>query len=234
MKPPAFQFYADTWLASLRVQLMTLAEEGAYIRCLAFCWRHGSIPSDPATLARLIGKGCDTTLASVVAQMFIPGSEPLTLVHERLEEERVKQAQWRAKCAAGGRAAKHSKGSTKDSVALRSPSPSPSPSPSSDSVSGLPSANTEREADKPPTRSPVSKPEIPTAEQWQAHRAAEHPSWPVNDAQAAWSFYEGNGWRTGKNPVKKWRACASTCFLRWQRENPQSFRPASSVPDNLK
>lgn len=130
MKAPAFQFYADSWLSSLRVQLMSLEEEGAYIRCLAYCWRHGSIPADPATLCRLIGKGCSTTLATVVAGMFVAGKEPGELVHERLEEERQKQAAWREKCAAGGRAASHLKGSGKGSIngstALRTPTPSPS------------------------------------------------------------------------------------------------------------
>lgn len=134
MKPPAFQFYADSWLSSLRVQLMSLEEEGAYIRCLSFCWRHGSIPADVELLSRLIGKGCSTNLASKVSSMFSPSSTPGELIHERLEFEREKQVAWRKKCSAGGKLSAKLKGkvtgkvTSKGSTALRSPSPSPSPS----------------------------------------------------------------------------------------------------------
>jgi len=47
MKSPSFQFYPRDWLGSQRVQMMTLEEEGVYIRLLCFCWTHGSIPADP-------------------------------------------------------------------------------------------------------------------------------------------------------------------------------------------
>ena len=101
MNPPAFQFYAADWLASQRVALMTLEEEGAYIRLLAFCWKHGTIPADPDQIARLIGKGASTTLATTLATMFeINGDK---LIHPRLEEERRKQAVWREKSSAGGK-----------------------------------------------------------------------------------------------------------------------------------
>jgi hypothetical protein len=94
-----------------------------------------------------------------------------------------------------------------------------------DAHSEAESESREREADKPPTRSPAAKPEIPSQADWLAHRASAFPSWPVNDALAAWSFYEGNGWRTGRNPVKKWRACAQTCFLRWQKQHQPAAEP---------
>ena len=72
MKSPAFQFYPTDYLGSQRVQMMTLDEEGAYIRLLSYCWQHGTIPSDPAQAARLIGKGASTTLASTMQ----PPSQP--------------------------------------------------------------------------------------------------------------------------------------------------------------
>ncbi len=128
------------------------------------------------------------------------------------EKTRNRVAAWRERQKAGNAPVTHEKRHETPSEALADAE--------ADTKSG------EREADKPPTRPTVPKPEIPTSEQWQAHRAAVHPSWPVNDALAAWSFYEGNGWRTGKNPVKKWQACANTCFLRWKRENPTAGQPA--------
>jgi uncharacterized protein YdaU (DUF1376 family) len=101
VKSPAFQFYAGDWLSSQRVALMSLEEEGAYIRLLAFCWQHGCIPNDPEQIARLIGKGASTTLATTLATMFEPGGDGL--IHRRLEEEREKQKVWSEKSSAGGK-----------------------------------------------------------------------------------------------------------------------------------
>jgi len=104
MKRPSFQFYPGDWLSSQRVALMSLDEEGAYIRALSFCWNHGSIPSDPEKLARLIGKGASTTLATTLATMFEPDSnDPSKLVHSRLNAERAKQDEWSRKSSEGGR-----------------------------------------------------------------------------------------------------------------------------------
>jgi hypothetical protein len=103
-KRPAFQFYPGDWLGSQRVSLLTLEEEGAYLRLLASCWQHGSIPSAPDMIARLIGKGASTTLATTLATMFQPHPfNPALLVHDRLEKEREKQDAWSEKCREGGR-----------------------------------------------------------------------------------------------------------------------------------
>jgi uncharacterized protein YdaU (DUF1376 family) len=104
MKSPAFQFYPADYLSSQRVQMMTLEEEGAYIRLLCYCWLHGTIPADLDMIARIIGKGGSTTVARVVQAMFNQHpTNPALLVHERLETERKKQAAWREKSAEGGR-----------------------------------------------------------------------------------------------------------------------------------
>lgn len=103
MKSPAFQFYPTDYLASQRVQMMTLEEEGAYCRLLCYCWQHGSIPSDPELAARLVGKGCSTTVARVVLPMFEVACGDGRVTHDRLERERAKQAEWREKSSAGGK-----------------------------------------------------------------------------------------------------------------------------------
>ena len=98
MKSPAFQFYPADYIGSQRVQMLTLEEEGAYIRLLCSCWQHGSIPADPEMAARIIGKGGSRVVAEVVLKLFIQHpSDPTLLTHERLEEERTKQAFWREK-----------------------------------------------------------------------------------------------------------------------------------------
>ena len=93
-------FYAGDYLASSRVQLLTLEEEGAYIRLLCHCWNAGSIPKDPEQIARLIGKGASTTLATNVATMFIPKGK--VLVHDRLEKYRDERQKWIDKSREGG------------------------------------------------------------------------------------------------------------------------------------
>jgi len=103
MNSPAFQFYAADYLADVNVQLMTLEEEGCYIRLLSFCWREGSIPSDEALLSRL-SKGASTTVVRVVAKCFNQHPEDASrLIHPRLEQEREKQRIWREKSVEGGR-----------------------------------------------------------------------------------------------------------------------------------
>jgi uncharacterized protein YdaU (DUF1376 family) len=91
-KAPAYQRYSKDYLASVRVQMMTLAEEGAYNRLLEYCWLNGSIPADPVKIARLIGKGCTVEIAKVCLEMFARHPDDSDkMIHDRLERERRKQ-----------------------------------------------------------------------------------------------------------------------------------------------
>lgn len=92
MKSPAFQWYPKDYLTSARVQMMTLAEEGAYCRLLNYCWLNGSIPNDDKAIVRLIGKGATVEMARVCMEMFqVSPDDPTLLIHDRLEEEKRKQ-----------------------------------------------------------------------------------------------------------------------------------------------
>jgi len=117
---------------------MTLEEEGAYCRLLWSCWQHGSIPSDPELAARLVGKGCSTTVARVVLPMFEIDCGNGRVTHDRLERERAKQAEWKAKSSAGGKKSAEMRQAFKGgSTTVQPPcqpngnTPSSSPSPSS-------------------------------------------------------------------------------------------------------
>jgi uncharacterized protein YdaU (DUF1376 family) len=87
-KSPAFQFYAAEYLADENVQLMTLEEEGCYIRMLAYCWREGSIPADHKLLSRLCKNAPEDVLTTVERRFEKQGTR---LIHLRLELERKKQ-----------------------------------------------------------------------------------------------------------------------------------------------
>lgn len=141
MKAPAFQFYAGDYLADAQVMMMTLEQEGAYIRLLAICWREGVLPADLKSLSMLC-KGASPSVLRVVTKCFQPNpNQPGTLIHKRLTAEIEKQAEWRAKSAAGGKKSAEkrwgdkggSKGGANQSVTLQS-----SPSITSDDVTPPP------------------------------------------------------------------------------------------------
>lgn len=104
MSAPAFQFYPAEYLADENVAMMSLGEEGAYIRLMCYCWRQGSIPSDMTRLARL----CKTTPENMeqiwpaleVCFRSTPGGR---LVHPRLDTERRKQAAYREQQSESGK-----------------------------------------------------------------------------------------------------------------------------------
>lgn len=91
-KSPAFQWYPKDILSSVRVQMMSLAEEGAYRRLLDFCWINGWIPNDAKKIANIIGKGCSLEIAKNIIDMFtVDPDDENKLIHDRLEDERAKQ-----------------------------------------------------------------------------------------------------------------------------------------------
>ncbi len=101
-KPPAFQFYANDWLSSPAIMLMTPAQEGAYIRLLALSWQMGGLPDDDEQLASLsrLGKGWLGGASTIIRQQFVERGGKL--VNKRLESERKKQRNWREKSRQGG------------------------------------------------------------------------------------------------------------------------------------
>lgn len=52
------------------------------------------------------------------------------------------------------------------------------------------------------------------------------------DAAAFWNYYESNGWRVGRNPMKSWKSACVT----WQRQEVQTAAAATRAvrhrPDN--
>lgn len=87
-RSPAFQFYADDFLAGT----LDLSQEevGAYIRLLCHQWNRGSIPVETEKQQRLAG---GSVSVDVLAKFrMVDGSG---LVNERLERERAKQAEFR-------------------------------------------------------------------------------------------------------------------------------------------
>ncbi len=120
-KSPAFQFYADSWLSSKDILLMTPSEEGAYIRLLAIAWLEPDcgLPDNDAELAVLsrLGKEWDGRSCEKIRAKF--RAEGGRLYNDRLLEERRKQAEWSRKSSAGGK--KSAEARARKSGALKPP-----------------------------------------------------------------------------------------------------------------
>jgi uncharacterized protein YdaU (DUF1376 family) len=128
MKPPAFQFYPDDFIGGTCD--LSSEEVGAYIRLLCYQWSRGSIPDDPAKLARIAG----ASVTPDTLQKFPNGK------NARLEFEREKQAEYRSeKSKAGKSGAEKRWHSHNTAIGLplantMANDSSPSPSPSSNNI----------------------------------------------------------------------------------------------------
>jgi uncharacterized protein YdaU (DUF1376 family) len=106
-KPPAFPFYVKDWLSSPKINLMTPAQEGAYIRLLCYAWEDQdcSLPDDDEALAQLsrLGEGWLKSSANPLRHCFTVHPQlPGRLVNLRLLSARKQDDEWRAKCSQGG------------------------------------------------------------------------------------------------------------------------------------
>lgn len=84
-------------------------------------------------------------------------------------------------------------------------------------------AEAEADSEKPNTERRVTAARAvfipPTESEWMEHAQSKFPNWPRPQVLSAFNHYVGNGWRSGKNPVKIWRGCLATCYHRWEAEN---------------
>jgi len=186
MKPPAFQFYADDFLGGT-VDL-SAEDVGAYIRLICFQWNRGELPKDSTAIDRVAGcKVSDHVLAK-----FPSGK------NKRLEAERQKQADYRLKQSANGRAsaqARFNGGSTtvQPSPQPKGNSPSPSPSPLD--------SNTHTQAPRAGGRAS----RWPTLAQTKDY--ASIIGFDESEAELFWHHFESAGWidKNGQ-PVMKWQS----------------------------
>jgi uncharacterized protein YdaU (DUF1376 family) len=130
MRPPAFQFYADDFVAGT-VELTT-HEIGAYMLLLCYQWSKGFIPDDDAAIRRIARLTQAFELANIRCKFRARRGKLFNL---RLEHERHKQIEFREKQSKNGLKGGRPKNPSlsqplpKHKAKKSSPSPSPSPSP---------------------------------------------------------------------------------------------------------
>lgn len=213
-KSPAFQFYPLDFLSDANVRLMTVAERGAYIFLLCHCWVERGLPDDVLKLAVLADcdAHCDVDFVTDtwphIKHCFYKDDKGL-LQNRRLDFEREKQTKYSKNMskiskkrwdnrlqdmrtvsdAAKPTLSDTGKG-TVSSLSLSSISPSSSNSNNKKHIDSRPK-NFQQIVD-------VMKDQ--------------------KVAQDFFDYYESNGWKVGKVPMKDWTAAAR----RWLRNAPQT------------
>lgn len=208
MKPPAFQFYADDFLAG--TQLLTDTETGKYIRLLCFQWSQGGVTDDD--LERLgLGLGFSGFPKIRTKFQFFP--EEGIWKNARLEIERSKQVQFRLKQAEngakGGRPQKGLGYSGETQTKAKKSPPSPSPSPSPFVVEReLPEAN------QPTLEEVLAKAQMIGIAEWKA------TDW--------FHEMEGCGWKDfNHRPIEKWVPILTRVKIKWEADGRPMGPPSS-------
>jgi uncharacterized protein YdaU (DUF1376 family) len=92
----------NAWLASPHVEMMSLAEQGAYFRLLCYCWKMHGLPDDDEQLATLSGLREDWKKGSGIKLRKCFKKCRGKLTSERLDIERKRVLDHAQKSRAGG------------------------------------------------------------------------------------------------------------------------------------
>ena len=224
-KAPAFQFYADDFLAGTLE--MSQEEVGQYIRLLCHQWNRGSIPVETEKQQRLTG-GCVSVDVLVKFRLCEDG----LLRNERLETVRSEKDRYLQQQSQKGRKSaelrklastvvqrdtqpESNSGSTTVEIRLQPKVNSPSPTPT---------PNNKEESIAP--KSQRSHFTTPTVEEVQAECVRIELS--LLEAPKFVDYYESKGWIVGKAKMKSWKPA----LRNWQRN--QNERQQTLIVEPVK
>lgn len=118
-KPPAFQFYAKSWLSATRV--ISVAARGAYMDLLAWSWDNGPIPKSDKAKAGIVGVS-EAQFKRLWSEFSLKWQETAVgLVNLRLEQQRAQLHAFKQGKAESGRKGAESRWQP-DGTAIDSPS----------------------------------------------------------------------------------------------------------------
>jgi len=244
-KAPAFQFYADDFLAGTLE--MSQSDVGAYIRLLCHQWSRGYIPVETEKQQRLAGGSF-----SVDVLLKFQESEDGQLKNMRLEEEREKQRLYRESQSRKGQesAKKRSvfnNGSTAVQPSLNRGSipvtteaqpdtqPEGQPKLNSPSPSSFPISKTDINHDKREEGDSVVTVRWIKPSMSDLLEEASRIGLPKNEVEKFEAYYESNGWKVGKNKMKSWKHAMAGWKSRWQDEGLKGYGRqlfGTSTPDD--
>jgi len=218
---PWFDFYPERFIAGTAI--MELHERGAYITLLCHQWLAGSLPNDLRALSRLAGGDVPEAVLDKFPVCGDGKRRNAKLENVRTEQiERMQRNRGRAQKAASARwspdapsnaqamlqaSDKHAPSMPQAMLEPCLPQPSSlNPHPSTqvpDPVLSTVSASPRKRSDARPQ----------SAMDVVAYGMTLEPALPPVEAQRFWDYYESNGWRVGRNPMKDWKAAVRN----WQR-----------------
>jgi len=208
-KAPAFQLYTDDFLAGTLE--MSQEEVGQFIRLLCHQWNRGSIPVETEKQQRLTG-GCVSVDVLVKFRLCEDGS----LRNERLESVRTERGLFLQQQSIKGQQSAEKRRLAASAIQPElnqtstevQPDGQPTPQPESNSPSPSPSPIIKIQADKPPS----TRFQKPTLEQ--LNTKADLIGLSTTEVDKFWNYYESNGWKVGKNPMKSWPAALQNWLSR--------------------
>jgi uncharacterized protein YdaU (DUF1376 family) len=215
-KAPAFQFYADDFLAGTLE--MSQEEVGQYIRLLCHQWNRGSIPVETEKQQRLTG-GCVSVDVLVKFRLCEDG----LLRNERLETVRSEKDRYLQQQSQKGR-------KSAELRKLASTVVQPDTQPESNNGSTTveirlqPTPNNKEESIAP--KSQRSHFTTPTVEEVQAECVRIELS--LLEAPKFVDYYESKGWLVGKAKMKSWKPA----LRNWQRN--QNERQQTLIVEPVK
>lgn len=101
-KAPAFQFYPSDFLMDGNVMRMSMAQRGLYITLLSICWKEIVLPDNQTQLAAMTGIPLTVFRKLWLGVDLCFTRSPKGLTHKRLDEERMKQDEFRRRMSDRG------------------------------------------------------------------------------------------------------------------------------------
>ena len=211
---------ADIWMPwfpgdyQRDTQHLTTLEHGAYRLLIDACWcRGGTLPNDDGDLARIVHLQPQEWLAirSRIAAFFNCDNGEWT--HNRITREldraRANSESQKTRTEAARKALQKKHGivtKTVTDIVTKSTPPPPPPPPLTSASAPSPAPERESGRFAPPSLESVklnaSKIGLPDTEAIKFH-----------------AYYESNGWRVGRNPMKSWQAAMIHWRGNWQERN---------------
>jgi len=190
---------------------MSQEEVGQFIRLLCHQWNRGSIPVETEKQQRLTG-GCVSVDVLVKFRLCEDGS----LRNERLESVRTERGLFLQQQSIKGQQSAEKRRLAASAIQPElnqtstevQPDTQPDGQPESNSPSPSPSPIIKIQADKPPS----TRFQKPTLEQLKTK--ADLIGLSTTEVEKFWNYYESNGWKVGKNPMKSWPAALQNWLSR--------------------
>ena len=231
-KAPAFQFYADDFLAGTAD--MSAEEVGGYIRLLCHQWSKGGIPSDEERSARIAGLMGSPSIRYVLAKFTLCDGD--TLKNARLEQIRQEQADYKLQQSSAGKngaqkrwdKVKNNGNPNGEPIATPMATPMANGCPEDSSPSPSPTPNNKEESIAP--ESQRSRFKVPTVEEVESE--CMKIGLAVSEAFKFVNHYESKGWVVGKTKMKSWKHSLAGWKLR-QGDKQQTFSMASQPKTQL-